>query len=96
MLVWHPAARIIKEGGCVDLSLDTMHLKDPLVFFRSRASALTLLLVLLSSRIIMLCHCSAPMTKDYLVILYGTKWPLCAIVPLNPHPCICTFIAMHY
>ena len=28
-LVWHPA-RIIKEGGCVHLSFDTMHLKDPL------------------------------------------------------------------
>ena len=28
-LVWHPA-RIIKEGGCVDLSIDTMRLDDPL------------------------------------------------------------------
>ena len=26
MLVWHPA-RLIKEGGCADLAMDTMHLK---------------------------------------------------------------------
>ena len=39
MLVWHPT-RIMKEGGCVDLSMDTMHLKDPLVLFGSEGSAL--------------------------------------------------------
>ena len=56
-LVWHPA-RLIKEGGCVDLSMDTMHLKDPLVLFGSEDSAFTLPLFLLSLRIIMLCHSS--------------------------------------
>ena len=33
-LVWHPAY-LIKEGGCVDLSMDTLHLKYPLVLFGS-------------------------------------------------------------
>ena len=58
----HPA-RLIKEGGCVDLSLDTLHLKWPLFLFGSEGSALTLPLFLLSSRIIMLCHCYSTMTK---------------------------------
>ena len=40
-LVRQPAC-IIKEGGCVDLSMDTMHLKDPLVLFGHKGSALTL------------------------------------------------------
>ena len=31
-LVWHPAC-IIKEGECMNLSMDDMHLKDPLVLF---------------------------------------------------------------
>ena len=39
----HPA-RLIKEGGCVDLSVDTLHLIYPLVLFGSEGSALTLLL----------------------------------------------------
>ena len=46
-LVWHPG-RLIKEGGCVDLSLNNMHLNDPLVLFRSKGSALTLPLSLLN------------------------------------------------
>ena len=29
MLAWNPAS-LIKEWECVDLSMDTMHLKDPL------------------------------------------------------------------
>ena len=33
-LLWHPA-RLINEWGCVDLSMDTLHLKYPLVLFRS-------------------------------------------------------------
>ena len=56
-LMWHPA-RLIKEGGCVDLSMDTLHLKDPLVFFVSEGSALTLPHFLLSPRIIMPRRCS--------------------------------------
>ena len=69
--VWYPA-RLIKEGGCVDLSMDTLHLKYPLVLFGSEGSALTLPLFLLSPRIIMLCHCSETMTKDhFLLIFYG-------------------------
>ena len=51
-LVWHPA-RIIKERGCVDLSMDILHLKDPLVLFVSEDSALTLPLFLLPPIIIM-------------------------------------------
>ena len=78
-LVWHPA-RLIKEGGCVDLSMDTLHLKYPLVLSGSEGSALILPLFLLSPRIIMLCHCSPTMT---LLISYGTKWPLCVGVLLN-------------
>ena len=82
-LVWHPA-RLIKEGGCVVLSMHTLHLKYPLVLFGSEGSALTLPLSPLSPRIIMLCHCSSTMTKDqFLVILYGTKWPSCVDVPLT-------------
>ena len=56
-LVWNPA-RLIKEGGCMDLSMDTMHLKDPLVLFGCEGSALSLPLFLLSPRINMLCPCS--------------------------------------
>ena len=68
-LVWHPA-RIIKEGGYVDLSMDTMHLKDILALIRSEGSALTLPL---SLTIVMLCHCSSTITKDhFLIISFGT------------------------
>ena len=72
-LAWHPA-RLIRQWGCVDLSMDTMHLKYPLVLFGCEGSALTLPLLLLSPRIIMLCHCSSTMTEDHFLILYyGTK-----------------------
>ena len=58
----------------MDLSMDTLHLKDPLVLFGYEGSALTLPLFLLSPRIIMLCHCSSTMTKDcFLLIYYGTE-----------------------
>ena len=50
LVLWRPA-RLIKEGECVDLSIDTKHLKDPLVLFGSEGSALTLALFLLSFRI---------------------------------------------
>ena len=59
---WHHA-RLIKEGGCVDLSMDTLHLKYPFVLFRSEGSALIFHLFLSSPRIIMLCHCYSTMTK---------------------------------
>ena len=49
-------ARLLKEGGCVDPSEDTMHLKDPLVLFGFEGTALSLTLFLLSARIYMLCH----------------------------------------
>ena len=72
--------------GYVDLSIDTMHLKVPLVRFGLEGSALTLPLFLLSPIIITPFHCSSTMTKDHLLgIFYGTKWPFCADVPLNPH-----------
>ena len=90
-LVWHPAC-LPKEGGCVDLSMNALHPKDPLILFGSEGSALTLPHFLLSPRIIMLCHCSSTMTTDhFLLISYGTNWPLCVDVPLNTH----TFILIH-
>ena len=61
------------QGVCVDLSMDTLHLKYPLVLFEYEGSALTLPLFLLSPRIIMLCHCSSTMRKDHFLIFYGTK-----------------------
>ena len=39
--VWHPT-RLIKERGCVDLSMDTLHQKDTLVVSGSEGSAFTL------------------------------------------------------
>ena len=54
---WHLTGnpvRLIKEGGCVDLSMETLHLKYSLVLFGSEGSALTLPLFLLSPRIITL------------------------------------------
>ena len=41
-LVWHNAC-LITEGACVDLSMDIMHLKDPLVLFGCEGSALKVL-----------------------------------------------------
>ena len=71
-LVWHPARHIKEEEG-VELSTDTLHLKDPLVLFGYQGAALTLLFLLLS-RMIMLCHCSTSMTKDLILLIsYGTK-----------------------
>ena len=67
----------------------TLHLKYPLVVFGYEGSALTLPPFLLSPRIIMLCHCSSLMTKDYILLIYhGTKWPFCVEEPLNT----CSFI----
>ena len=84
-LVLHPVP-LTKERVCVDLSMDTMRLKDPLVLFGSEGSSLTRPLFLLSPRIIMLGHCSSTVTKDhFLVLCHDTKWPFCVNVPLNPH-----------
>ena len=67
----------------MNLSMDTMHPKDLLVLFGSLGSTLTLP-ILFSSRINMLCDCSSTMTKDhFLVIFYGTEWPLCSAVPFK-------------
>ena len=54
----------------MDLSMDTMHLKDPLVLFGYEDSALTLPLFHLSPRIIMLCYCSSIMAKDYILVSF--------------------------
>ena len=82
-LVWHPAC-LINEWGCVDLSMNTLHLKYPFVLFGSEGSAFTFPLFLLSPRIIMLCHCSSTMAKDNLLLIsYGTKCPFCKHVPLT-------------
>ena len=68
----------------MDLSLDTMRLKNPLVLFGFEGSDLSLPLLLLSPRINMLHHCSSTMTKDHLLKkLHVTKWPLCANVPFT-------------
>ena len=79
--VFHPAC-LIKEAGCVDLSMNTMHIKDPLVVLGYEGSIPPLPHFLISSRIIMLC---LTITKYYfLVISHGTKWPLCDDVSLKP------------
>ena len=52
-IVWHPACLMI-EGGCGDLSMDTLHLKYPRALLKSEGSAFTLPLFLLLPRIIML------------------------------------------
>ena len=84
-LVWHPA-RLIKEGECVDLPMDTLHLKYPFAICGSEGSALTLPLFLRSPSIISIFHCYSTMTKDhFLVISYGSKLPLCVNVGLNTH-----------
>ena len=68
----------------MDLSVDTMHLKDLMVFFGLEGNSLSLFL--LSPRINMLCHCSSTMTKDRVwKELYGTQWPLCDDVPLSTY-----------
>ena len=54
----------------MDLSIDTIHLKDSFVFFGSEGPAFTLLLFLLASRITMSC------------LLFFCR--LCADVPLKP------------
>ena len=63
-LVWHPAHHV-KGGWFVDLSMDTMHLKEPWLLFGAVCSALTLPPFLLSPRIIMLCHSFSTITKDH-------------------------------
>ena len=65
-LAWHPA-RLIKEWGCVDLSMDTMHLKDPLVFFGFEGSAFSLPLFLLS-------HALSLFFNNGKGPLYGKMW----------------------
>ena len=68
------SACLIKEGGCVDLSMVTQHLKYLLVLFGYEGPALTLLRFLLTLKLIMLCHSSSTMTKDnFLLIFYGNK-----------------------
>ena len=70
------------EGEYV--STDTMHLKDHLVLFGTIGSALTHIF-LLSSRIMMLSHCSSTTKENhFLVISYDTK-SSCADAPLKPH-----------
>ena len=75
-LMWHPA-RGIKEWGCLDLSMDSLHLNYPLVLFGFEGSALTLP-VFFSPTIIMLFHCSSTMTKDhFLLISYDPCVSMC-------------------
>ena len=68
-------------GGYSPDTMDTMHLKDRLVLFGSEGSSLTLPLLLLSLRIITLCHCSSTMTMDRLLVtvmaLKGIYVPVC-------------------
>ena len=75
----------------MDLSVDTVHSKDPLVLFGFEGFALSLLL----PRVIMLFH-SSKMTKDLIFEhFYVTKWPLCADVPLILHSFIHSFPNMY-
>ena len=64
----------------MNLSMDTQHLKDPLVLFGSEGSALSLPLFLLSPRIIMLCHRSSTMTKVHFLVIMND---LCVSVCLK-------------
>ena len=48
--VWQPAHLI--KGGSGDLSMDTMHLKEPLILFGAEGSALSITLFHLLLRII--------------------------------------------
>ena len=58
----------------MDLSVDTMHLKDPLVYFGFEGSTLFLPLFLLLPRINMLCHCISTVRKDHFSEkLFGLK-----------------------
>ena len=44
---------------------------------------------LIDGPLIMLCHCSSAMTKNhFLLISFGTKWPLCVGVGLNTYSSI--------
>ena len=54
-LAWHPA-RLIKEWGCVDLSMGTMQLKDSLVLFGREGSALISLPLFLLSHGLAFIH----------------------------------------
>ena len=67
-LLWQ-TDRLIKEGGYVDLFMDTLHLKDSLVLFRLVGSALTPpLFLFFSPSIIMLCYLFSKMTKDHFLV----------------------------
>ena len=94
-MVWH-SAHLLIEGGCLDLSMDTMQLKDPLVHFVSEGSALTVPLFIPSPRISMLCRCSSAVTMEhFLIVLYGTKWPLYADVLSKSYQFILSFHLSH-
>ena len=69
--------RLIKEGRCVYLSMDTLHLKYPMVLFGSEGSALTIHLFLLSLRIILLCHCSSTMAQYHFLYNFMALNDLC-------------------
>ena len=56
------------------------------LFFGSEGSALTLSPFHLLPRFTVLSDCSSTMTKEhFLVICYGTKWPLCTFKPTFVH-----------
>ena len=80
---------LIEEGEFVDLSMDTMHLKDPLplVLFGFEGSALSLPLFRPSHRITMLCHCSSTMNRNKTLFVV-----LCGMAALQVlAPSFCTF-----
>ena len=88
-LVWQ-RARLIKEWGCVNLSIDTMHLKDHLVLLGLEGSAISFRLFLRSHRINMLCHCSSTMANHFFEKRYVTDWPC---VPLSTYSFIQTWMS---
>ena len=66
-LAW-PPARLIKEWGCVDLCMDTMHLKDPFVIFGFEGSALSLPPFLLSHALPLFFNiCRGPLYKKWCI-----------------------------
>ena len=102
------SAHLIKERGCGDLSMVTLHVKYPFVLFGSESSALTLPLFLLSLRIIMLrlcsrlisienrysTNCPSTMTKDHFWLNVMALNGFCADVPLSNHSFICNHLSL--
>ena len=69
-LVWHPACHI-NEWRFVDLSMDTLHLNNPLVLFGSEGPALSLPLFLSHALSLFFNNDKGPLNREKNV----TEWP---------------------